>query len=151
METKDGTAKFRLRDARLNSLLDILYPIGSIKITVNTEAPFKDLAFGTWKEVGSGKVLWGADTHKAGETIEAGLPNITGNVSSTYNWEGAQSSGAFRTTKIHVNELVGAATQKNNIWHVSFPFNASWSNAIYGKSSTVQPPAYVVHFWQRVS
>ena len=29
--------------------------------------------------------------------------------------------------------------------------DASKSNNIYGNSSTVQPPAYKVHFWKRIS
>lgn len=31
-----------------------------------------------------------------------------------------------------------------------FSFDASKSNNIYGKSETVQPPAYKVHFWKRI-
>ena len=30
-------------------------------------------------------------------------------------------------------------------------FNASKSNAIYGKSNTVQPAAYYVHIWRRIA
>ena len=30
-------------------------------------------------------------------------------------------------------------------------FDASRSNPIYGRSNTVQPPAYVVNIWQRTS
>lgn len=30
-------------------------------------------------------------------------------------------------------------------------FNASKSNAIYGKSSTVQPAAYYVYIWRRIA
>ena len=30
-------------------------------------------------------------------------------------------------------------------------FNASKSNAIYGKSSTVQPAAYYVYIWRRTA
>ena len=30
-------------------------------------------------------------------------------------------------------------------------FDASKSNAIYGRSSTVQPAAYYVHIWRRVA
>ena len=55
----DGTVKFTVRDIRLKSLLDILYPVGSIKVTVSSTAPFSDLGFGTWKEVSKGIVLWG--------------------------------------------------------------------------------------------
>ena len=32
-----------------------------------------------------------------------------------------------------------------------FTFDASRSSSIYGKSSTVQPPAYIVNVWRRTA
>ena len=37
-------------------------------------------------------------------------------------------------------------------WYVyKFSLDASKSNAIYGRSATVQPAAYYVHIWRRVA
>lgn len=58
-EIQDGTANFAVRDKRLNALLNIIYPVGSIKITVTDTEPFKEYGFGTWQEVSKGRVLWG--------------------------------------------------------------------------------------------
>lgn len=97
----DGTVTFKLRDIRgirldsiLTSVLDTIYPVGSIYITTNSAPPFSSLDFGAWEEVSSGRVLQGADsTHSAGSTIEAGLPNITGHLNLGV-WNGV--SGAFK-------------------------------------------------------
>ena len=79
------------------------------------------------------RVLWGNNTPL--NLIEAGLPNIKG----TFNADGYRSAptGAFVTTKTHVGED-GTGTG------ATYEFNASKSNAIYGKSTTVQPPAVTV-------
>lgn len=133
----DGTASFAVRDKRLNTLLDILYPIGSVKITVTDTAPFKEYGFGTWKEVSKGRVLWGADdSHTAGSTIEAGLPNITGHLNLGV-WDGV--SGAFdKDSKNRVK-----CAYLDNEYTNSQSFDASRCSSVYGKSTTVTPP----HTW----
>ena len=67
----------------------------------------------------------------AGTYIEAGLPNIVGTMTNAYRgtvsgcfyYNGESSNGGDDKTTCHVG------------------FNASLSNSIYGKSSTVQPEA----------
>lgn len=160
----DGTASFAVRDKRLNTLLDILYPIGSIKITVTDTAPFSEYGFGTWKEVSKGRVLWGADdSHAAGSTIEAGLPNITGDAGgcewteTSSDWNGTQF-GAFYISRGGQGEDNGEVLTVHS-WEDSLPgvrrrninLDASRCSSVYGKSTTVTPPSYVVHFWQRVA
>lgn len=65
--------------------------------------------------------------------VEAGLPNITGTFSGHEN----NASGAF--TVVGGAEWHGNRNDNGNKRRVSF--DASKSNAIYGKSNTVQPPA----------
>lgn len=90
------------------------------------------------------KVAWGAST--AGTYIEAGLPNITGTLSVGNDVNGytgfSTLSGAFSVIQnmlpIPTNTTgAGANTQMS----YELKLDASKSNAIYGKSSTVQPPA----------
>lgn len=140
----DGTVKFTVRDSRLNSLLEILYPVGSIKITVSSTAPFSDLGFGIWEEVSKGRVLWGADgSHAAGSTTEAGLPNITGMAedqcltNSERDGDQHYSEGAlsWELAEHIIGNSDGASSPKNFGLH----FDASNSNSIYGNSDTVTP------------
>ena len=86
----------------------------------------------------------------AGTVIEAGLPNITGVVdgyrlgcSDERTWMNS-SSGAFSG---YGKAGKGYGAEGN--WHMSMPitFNASLSNPIYGRSSTVQPPAVTVRYF----
>lgn len=71
--------------------------------------------------------------------INAGLPNITGRIGGTTGTSGAdQSSGAFY--KENASPNLWWANDDMQGW-CRYQFNASRSNAIYGRSSTVQPPA----------
>ena len=79
--------------------------------------------------------------------MEAGLPNITGsfvaNIHSGYH----KVSGAFTAG----NRLASTGGNSNYSEVYKFSLNASKSNSIYGRSTTVQPAAYYVHIWHRVA
>lgn len=137
------------KDYSLN-LLKTIYPVGSIYIGTTANCPLASL-FGTWEKVSGGRVLQGADNnHAAGTTIAAGLPNITGAfmLGGTESGTPAEANGAFYGDGQggyrghgHDNAAVNPRVR----------FNASRSSSVYGKSSTVQPPAYVVNVWRRVA
>ena len=125
-----------------------LYPVGSIYQSTNSTSPAA-LFGGTWQEIAQNRVLMGAGyTHAAGTTVEAGLPNITGSFAANvyYNADG-MTSGAF--SRSGNNYHIGATDSGNDV--CTFKFDASKSNAVYGRSSTVQPAAYYVHIWRRVA
>lgn len=87
-----------------------------------------------------GRFLQGADGN-LGQTIEAGLPNITGSFKSLpgrNNNEGAD--GAF-TVKQNYSSSSADLTDSYIV-----RFDASRSNPVYGKSDTVQPPALTVNY-----
>ena len=110
---------------------------------------------GTWEQIASERVLMGASyAHAAGTTAEAGLPNITGSV-------GRFASGHHSNELDRKQGALSYSGQGNNLGYYSssgsygygyyIDFNASSSNAIYGRSNTVQPAAYYVHIWRRVA
>ena len=115
---------------------------------------------GTWQEIAQNRVLMGASyAHAAGTTVEAGLPNITGSVvpklANIYNLfiseSGATMTGAFYNTGVFSSYGGADATNVTNSVPKDLYFDASRSNSIYGRSSTVQPAAYYVHIWRRVA
>ena len=94
----------------------------------------------------------GTNTYTAGTEVSAGLPNITGfTYSQQMSNNGYDDSGAlFRENRQVANSAYGAgSSQYWSMWFLSF--DASRSNTIYGNSDTVQPPAYIVYMWERVS
>ena len=123
------------------------YPVGSIFQTVSTTSPAA-LFGGSWQEIAQNRVLMGASyAHAAGTTAEAGLPNITGSFVADVKKGKREVSGAFTT-----GSAIATTGEYSNFSDVyKFSLDASKSNAIYGRSATVQPAAYYVHIWRRVA
>lgn len=152
--TKIATTAF------IKNILSSLYPVGSLYITTNNSStcPLASLISGSsWTLVAADKALW-TSNRNANTTINAGLPNITGDVTyGTGRWHNTgiiAKSGAFSgsspsvdVSDYHVyDDEVSTYTKAAKI-----KFNASSSNSIYGNSSTVQPPAYRVNVWRRTA
>lgn len=158
VEVNDGSAKFRVVDKRLKAMIDILYPVGIVVTTATDGAlkPGEADGLATWEEIAQDRVLQGT-SGGAGQTIESGLPNITGKVwlRPLDNGEGItwdKENGAFMTKVVEdPNDSSGAIVKSSTAKPFgSINLDASKSNSIYGNSSTVQPPAYKVHFWKRI-
>lgn len=137
----------------LNTTLATLYPIGSIYIGTQETCPLTTIISGSkWELVSDGKALWGGNGTNANTTIDAGLPNISGKFSAIYKGNSgnvATTDGAFKRTSTF-NSLAGAGSHSDD-WGGQYEFNASKSSSVYGNSSTVQPPAYVVNVWRRTA
>lgn len=111
---------------------------------------------GTWERI-EDCTIWGAsNTHPAGTKLEAGLPNITGSAYGDTKFGGDaiywRGSGAIQTAKDTKGiNIVGYQVQGYGESRSILGINASKSNSIYGKSATVQPPAYCIYIWRRVA
>lgn len=148
--TKDSNTLYNITDDTDVSLtiLEALYPVGSIYITTANTCPLSTLISGsTWELVSSGRVLQGADSgHVAGTTIEAGLPNIKGSTGGTSYANRVPVSGPFYLDTATTTQASSGSTNPRNVH-----FDASRANPIYGNSTTVQPPAYVVNIYRRTA
>ena len=107
---------------------------------------------GSWEEIASERVLMGASsTHAAGSTVKAGLPKLKGSFSGVAStaYPNLSNSGALsmNTNNGGLAGYEGGSYGSN----CTVSFDASKSNAIYGRSTTVQPAAYYVHIWHRVA
>ena len=145
MATLEETLDKAIEVAVKRALLDA-HPVGSIYLTIKDENPSTKFG-GTWEKLPASVCLQTADTtHGAGTTIDAGLPNISGSAGTVpvaFN----DASGAF-----------GKSTTRSNLWQSGtaylvkdLKFDASNANPIYGKSTTVQPPAYALIAWRRTA
>lgn len=134
------------------------HPIGSYYLTEGTENP-QDFIGGEWQKLTGRYVLQCSDAnHKAGTTVEAGLPNINGSLTVVGDDEGSnwvcntRGQGAFYDVVENSNRQYYAHcvySDNGGTYHQAF--DASRSNSIYGASTTVQPPARIVNVWKRVS
>lgn len=137
------------------------HPVGSIYQTISPENPAVTFGGGTWKKIAQDRALMGAsDTHPAGTTAEAGLPNITGSAKQSYGafiWQMSSNEGAVSdiASSGHTNGkgIAISYTYDNGApaGAAGFGLDASRSNPIYGASNTVQPPAYFTYTWLRTA
>ena len=127
------------------------FPVGSIYQSTDPTSPAA-LFGGSWEEIASERVLMGASsTHAAGSTVKAGLPNLKGSFSGVAStaYPNLSNSGAL---SMNTNNGGFAGYEGGSYGsNCTVSFDASKSNAIYGRSSTVQPAAYYVHIWHRVA
>lgn len=136
----------------LVDVLEAIYPVGALYFanTSSTTCPLETLGFGTWQLVAQDACIQGSSTnHASGSTISAGLPNIEGQFNSRPVISDDTPTGAFSRNSGGANTQQSLAGGSNREYKVFF--NASNSNAIYGNSTTVQPPAYVVNIWERIA
>lgn len=133
-------------NAKIDSILGSLYPVGSIYIGTQSTCPLEDLISGsTWELVAENRALWGGDGTNANTTIAAGLPNITATNMSVVGKNTAQTGAVIKNS---TSSYVGSSSSAN--WNYT-DLDASLSSSIYGNSDTVQPPAYVVNIWRRTA
>lgn len=141
----------------LYGLMDLLYPVGSYYITesssLNTVDKMNSYFGGTWERLEDGRFL------EAGSSIsnkDAGLPNIIGSItrkrgdlgeSSSESFGSGALSPVFNPTSYGLQNLSWGGTSRSS----RIDFNASNSNAIYGKSTTVQPKSRVVYIYRRAT
>ena len=125
----NGAAVSRKTYANLFSIIGTKFGAGNGSTTFNLP-DFRD------------KTLWGANGNLM-TTIAAGLPNIKAYLPSIFGWNTSLSpTGAFTA------EIIGGAGYdggSDNKWNVTF--DASHYDPIYGKSTTVQPPAIAVNIF----
>ena len=148
MATFEETIDKAVQAAVKRALLDA-HPVGSIYLTIKDDNPSAKFG-GTWEKLPSSVCLQTADTtHGAGTTIAAGLPNIMGQYG--VHWgviNPAKNNGCFKANTDLATAPVGAQDGQGA---QTGTFDASRSSAIYGKSTTVQPPAYALIAWRRTA
>ena len=129
-------------------------PVGKLWASDDPTSPASFIG-GTWERIAEDRALMGASsTHPAGTTAEAGLPNITGRFSvgptQTGSWAPiAYTSGCFKSGS-RGNTVRLAAMGDASLSSISVDIDASASSELYGRATTVQPPAYYSYVWRRI-
>lgn len=151
-----------------NEILNLVYPVGSIYITVGTgttgsTSPASFLG-GTWTRLPEGYALWTASSgayNGSTGTISAGLPNISGTIENRQYGSSDNSGALFLPTGVISYDIKGGTQTYGTTYNVAnysrktslltIDASQSGADAIYGKSSTVQPPAIKIYGWRRTA
>ena len=137
----------------ITNLLDTIYPVGSIYLTISTNplnpsgsSPASWLG-GKWYLLPADKALWTASSG-AGQTIDAGLPNVKGDNTNPFRTRdniSTSSSPIWSEPAPNISFGGGSAVTSSIL-----RLDLSHGNSIYRDDvDTVQPPAYKVYAWRR--
>ena len=129
------------------AIIDLIYPVGSIYLSMNPSFDPNTAWNGTtWEKIKEGIFLEATEVAgDVGTEKEAGLPNITG---TAYQMQGVgyAADGAFTKGGLGNASWSGNITGYHHLY-----FNASRSSAVYGKSTTVQPHSVKAFVWKRTA
>ena len=143
-----------------NTTFDVLYPIGSIYIGTMSVCPLQVLGIGTWELKSKGQVLQGANTETPGTTKTAGLPKLelvmrcdstSSTTTALKNKYGSDGYTAYTPTNTSGTDECMVNTYTSGATDALKYMDLYDSTGIYGNSTTVQPPAYIVNIWERIS
>lgn len=141
-ETDTDVVNKRTLTSKIDNLLETMYPVGSVYIGTQEQCPMSALITGSvWELVGTDRALWGGNGSNANTTIEAGLPDHTHKIHLDISYDNVVTG----------NTVAGANRGQEGHIGVTKSVAESVSDTIYGKSDTVQPPAYRVNVWRRTS
>lgn len=151
----DGNGTGNVRDTFISKadLLNLIYPIGSIYMSMNSTSP-ATLFGGTWSQIGDGYYLR-ASSSGAGNTLDAQLPNVTGSFRFSSGSQGhpevSSPSGAFKTAS-NGNLTYPWPTDGTSGGPRTVNFSLKYFNdSLYVDNGTVQPKSLKVYMWQRVA
>ena len=153
--TKDANTLYNITDDTdvTLTLLEALYPVGSIYIGTMATCPLATLGVGTWQLVATDRVLQGAGTRgSVGTTVNESLPNITGTHCGGWGTDRDRTgafAGTWRTATIAGAGSDHPSPGSDSGWEVKF--DASLSSSIYQDDAPVQQDAYLVNIWERIS
>jgi hypothetical protein len=132
-------------------LLEKVYPVGSVYSSIQNKSPASFLG-GGWEQISGGKVLQ-TTTGNADQYLSAGLPNIYGKMLGVAVWnaDAANCTPNYDTTNMFKSAYENSSDNNGGGQaYATIELDASRISNIYGKSTTVQPPAYTVYAWKRV-
>lgn len=132
------------------NLVDMIYPVGSIYISVNNTDP-SVLFGGTWSAVPDGFYLR-ASSSDGGTLLNEKLPNVKSTTAiSSYSY-GTKTNGQYGIVEIrNANNSAGSMAGGSGANHADYHIDLSKGNSIYEDDAHVQPKSIKVFMWQRTA
>ena len=151
------SSNFSREDHRHPLPLDLIYPVGSIYMSVNSTSP-ATLFGGTWSQIKDTFLLAAGDTYSAGTTggeaahtlTESELPSINGTltvnkmVGSTTRNIITGASGVFSSAEGSITTGVKGSDESVYSSNVTLAFGG-------GQAHNNMPPYLAVYMWQRTA
>lgn len=132
------------------SIIDIVYPVGSIYMSVNAADPSKLFSGTSWEKL-EGRFLLGSNsTYTNGSTGGEATHTLTANEMpkhAHYMVSGNGGGGEDTWTPDAGSYLVNSVTSEKNTWWAQLGMNNAGGSAAHNN----MPPYLVVNMWKRIN
>lgn len=147
LDNKADTSNVYTKTESVNLLLDKVYPVNSIYMSVANVSPASFLG-GTWEQLKDRFLLGAGDTYSNGATD--GSSTHYHQTGLGFADRGDNNLVGIKTSPYNRGNVISATT---NLWHEEGGGNASWANV---KTTTTadannMPPYLVVYMWKRTA
>jgi hypothetical protein len=133
----------------LKELINIIYPVGSIYMSVNSTSP-QTLFGGTWTQLKDRFLLGAGSTYSNGATGGAATHKLTTNEMPSHNHALNNFNGAGNTLKRGV--MYGWDLKHGDLNYQNFNNPNIWSADVGGNQAhNNMPPYLVVYMWKRTA
>lgn len=154
-----GGVDYQLEDHRISSIVDAIYPVGSIYMSVNAANP-GTLFGGTWEQIQDTFLLAAGQTYTAGDTGGSATHTLTKEelpvehmtLRNLYNVGNGETISIMAQTGTDGNVVPDSAITFNAA-HVSAATTAHATVYTYGggQAHSIMPPYLAVYVWKRTA
>ena len=137
---------FNIPSLEFSMIIDLIYPIGSIYMTVSDTNPFETIKFGVWEKIENRFLLASSNIHMNGET--GGEENHTLSINEMPKHSHKMKYDSIGWTAIRQNSGTNGILEYNKS---SYDGQYSTEEVGNGNAHNNMPPYLVVNMWKRVA
>lgn len=137
---------FNIPSLEFSMIIDLIYPIGSIYMTVSDTNPFETIKFGVWEKIENKFLLASSNIHMNGET--GGEENHTLTINEMPKHSHKMKYDSVGWTAIKLSSGTNGIVEYNNS---SYDGQYSTEEVGNGNAHNNMPPYLVVNMWKRVA
>ena len=140
------SGNFNIPSLEFSMIIDLIYPIGSIYMTVSDTNPFETIKFGVWEKIENKFLLASSNIHMNGET--GGEENHTLSINEMPKHSHKMKYDSIGWTAIRQNSGTNGILEYNKS---SYDGQYSTEEVGNGNAHNNMPPYLVVNMWKRIA
>ena len=137
---------FNIPSLEFSMIIDLIYPIGSIYMTVSDTNPFETIKFGVWEKIENRFLLASSNIHMNGET--GGEENHTLMINEIPKHSHKMKYDSVGWTAIKQNSGTNGIVEYNKS---SYDGQYSTEEVGNGNAHNNMPPYLAVNMWKRIA
>ena len=140
------SGNFNIPSLEFSMIIDLIYPIGSIYMTVSDTNPFETIKFGVWEKIENKFLLASSNIHMNGET--GGEENHTLSINEMPKHSHKMKYDSIGWTAIRQNSGTNGILEYNKS---SYDGQYSTEEVGNGNAHNNMPPYLAVNMWKRIA